>query len=270
MDKEWFKLAELDLLSAKLLLENKIYNNAIFHLQQANEKLAKGILDKFDMLGDSTTAITSSFYKEFFGKIKFVLPASIDYSHNWHVKFVNVVELLIRSAIDKKMLPETQNLNVLEELNKNYNLDNKEDIKKIIFKAKYLSQVQNLLKVGSDSILEANITLGDDKYKISIPTQKMDISKLVSGAIDIAKKANPNTKIDAQGVISTLSGNLLGSLFSLCSLALISGILYPQEQASRYPSEYIYNESNILVVEFSQIFEILESILKASKSGPNL
>ena len=41
---DWFKKAEVDLKSAKILLDNEILETAAFHIQQAIEKYLKGYL----------------------------------------------------------------------------------------------------------------------------------------------------------------------------------------------------------------------------------
>lgn len=45
VEKRWLSFAEDDILTAKIALENKIYNQVCFHSQQAVEKLLKGFIE---------------------------------------------------------------------------------------------------------------------------------------------------------------------------------------------------------------------------------
>lgn len=51
----WLKEAQRDLNAAKILYENKLYPQALFHLQQSNEKIAKGLLLSLGILSEKLT-----------------------------------------------------------------------------------------------------------------------------------------------------------------------------------------------------------------------
>ncbi len=265
MTNEWFKKAQSDLQAAELLRKAKNYNNAVFHLQQADEKIAKGILYDLGLMSENKDIVVEStiFYRALFKDSKFQLPTAIDYSHDWHVTLANLLKRMVEVVKNSNYLPiNSDNFKVLEELNKEYKEINEQELRKKIFEAKAISNMQGLVKTNDlTGAVKIDLSMKSEKKDIKIPSQNIDLSKLIPGAIEESTKVKPNITITQKQVLNGLSGDLLIKFFYLVALALIIEILYPHEQLSRYPSKEIYDENNLLVINFSEIEDILTTIL---------
>jgi hypothetical protein len=53
--KKWLSESRSDLESADLLYSHRLFSQALYHLQQSNEKLAKGLLLEFGILSPKRT-----------------------------------------------------------------------------------------------------------------------------------------------------------------------------------------------------------------------
>ncbi len=78
MINEWFRIAQSDLRAAELLRKAKNYNNAIFYLQQADEKIANGILYNFGLMQENKDIATKNtvFYRELVKDQRFQWPVN--------------------------------------------------------------------------------------------------------------------------------------------------------------------------------------------------
>ena len=78
MINEWFRITQSDLRAAGLLRKAKNYNNAIFHLQQTDEKIANGILYNFGLMQENKDiAIKNTvFYRELVKDQRFQCPVN--------------------------------------------------------------------------------------------------------------------------------------------------------------------------------------------------
>lgn len=103
---DFWKFADKDIKVAELCYKSKNYNNVVFHMQQAYEKTAKGILLGIFLTEEGKDSFKRSFDKELFEQsaLQKIICLTLDlikgYGHNWQNNLIKVTELFCE-AIEK-------------------------------------------------------------------------------------------------------------------------------------------------------------------------
>ena len=263
--ENWLSESRIDLKCANLLYRNKIFSRALYHLQQSNEKLAKGLLISIGFLTPKM-ARKDLAIKSILG---FRPKEPISYGHR-------ILPSLLSDL--KKTAPAIEEvIEFIENLTKSWNFENVKpkiaEFKKTIRKSK--KGIQKLKKKPSRLIQTVEGLEKEIEY-IQTVLEKLDevIERLNQelDKIDVKKIARLMTlslqkigfKVDAQSIPSsqgTKEGTILSIRMSiLTSIAVtMASLLDPLEPVTRYPdSQYCpFSENNPYVIHFDGLCRIV-------------
>ena len=233
--KHYYKISLEDLQVSSLLYENSYYPAALFHLQQATEKLLKSYGHKFNLIDPNK--------KEFHDTWK-IYCSSLEHCHllDSQAKRKIILDSSVLEYIFKEFKLGQRNF---KNLNK-FLLDNKNiyNIKKINFPPDIVKKT-----------LEHNYFLREDTLNIlEFNNEDIWYKKILKGL----------------GIVLIGVGGILQLyyLFPLFSID-ISIILFQHVEISRYgiesdgklPNE-IYKEDHVLIKEYNKIYEIINNMQK--------
>jgi hypothetical protein len=252
----WLYEAHIDLVCARLLLDAAQYARSLFHLQQANEKLAKGMLIRLGILRthksreDNTVKLVLGFSRK----------EPRDYSHRTLKSFLSDIEKGLGSienmgAIAQRYMPKelrTKYTEMLRTLRKSKRGVKELKLKPLGIVTSYelLLNELNALKALLDGIKEVQSKLRDQVTILDTPQVQQTISSFVRrlGEPQYAKSIS-SALSDKDGLHRRVT---LGMVF-VVPLSL-SMFLDPLEQISRYPEEGtpMFNKDNPYVRCFGQ------------------
>lgn len=248
--------AEIDFKDSNLLYKNGSYSNAVYHLQQAIEKLVKACAMNFFRLDYSSVRKTS---------------------HNSPEVYL---ELLMNPILNKllrkvgSLIPEIdlKPLDILDQTIKNI----KRTETKVELAKMPATDLNNILDIcdelmvidvkiiGSDFLKEQNRDHFDDYLKetlTSLIPYFPDLESKTSG-LDLKKLAEENMNFIYEW--------LNESITTILTLYHLGIIVYPHESFTRYPGERMspqdYNESLGIVQVFTRIWNLGKNILMKIKS----
>ena len=264
--EDWLSASSVDLQSAKILYANKIYPACLYHLQQSNEKLAKGLLLQIGFL-------TPKRSKEDL-RIKSILgfrpkePA--EYRHTIMHSFLSdaeksvpaieeIFQLMNYSDFGPKIL---EFYGVIRKSGKGVEKLKKRPFGLIEKEDQLVKEIQ-----GAQGILAA---IDNVQKAMDIEIAKLNPTKTIGIATEIARKAGfdiegikpPSFEESAQRVESTL----LRAILAVLSVAIAS-FLDPLESVTRYPDsqQSIFNENNPYILHFISISDLINNILERSR-----
>lgn len=236
LPKEWLEKAENDLSAAQKLYAIEDYGNAIFHLQQATEKLAKGQLRRFNLLRDEGTPLQIN--ENFKQLAQTDIPMALGrdgYGHAWQEKFFNLIKNLILLSINKfpDLSVTLDSYNIL--LNKISEIPTSIDRNRLEELTNLIDEVIQILEMNSGDILKLSKSYGITSKEIT----------------DYIKAANIKTSTQINPF----------QLYTLAGLAIFGAILSPHESISRYPNDKIkvvYDKNLPIVEKFNNLYDELE------------
>lgn len=272
---EWFKTAEDDLNVAQILFQNKKYPHAIFNLQQACEKISKGLLMRIGFL----PAYEEPREIKEVRKVVGVPPSTPrEYGHAWHRKMLDVLETFICSFdnIAKSMegirLSEQNVMQNISQFRKSV-----PDFKERIMRARKvktnpnpsLQEIDGVIKYCNellDSSLKAEAEARASVQKIKLPDKKVILRK-IEKRLKIKVDKETLKKIDriyGKNPVEYVT-NLVIFSETLIILAILNVYLVPHEYISRYPDakmDFAYDENLSIVVRFNELTSLLRRCLK--------
>ncbi len=245
LSKEWLEKAEKDLDAAKKLYASANYGNAVFHLQQATEKLAKGNLRQLNLLREGDTPLQVSEYFEYLAQTIIPTAEGRDgYGHAWQEKFFELLKNLIAPFRNK--LPEAT-LTAYDNL-----LDKISNIPALIDHTKLeelINQTDGTIlisKMSTTEILALSKSYGTTINKEDLESIKtMTINKARQTGVEIKQKLDENSVALAQ-------------LFTLVGLATLGAIFSPHESLSRYPNgniKVVYDKNLPIIKNFNRLYD---------------
>jgi hypothetical protein len=248
--RAFLECARMDINASKLLYREKDYSNAVYHLQQATEKLAKAYFMLFPSSSyDEIRAIqhtTPRVFLDFMSKsqakpliyrLKSLLP-SID--------FGDLDEILDIVKIIKK--PQTQ-----VEMAR---LSNEE--------------IKEFLKIP-DSISPSK---GENGFEVIL----RNLGTTVEEIEEVVQKEAQSENVSAQALtgpslkkmINDAGNYMIGLMYFFLTLYVLAVITFPHERFTRYPDEEVkpaeYAKSLGIVTEFEEVVCRLEEVFKHTQS----
>jgi HEPN domain-containing protein len=268
----WLEFAHEDLETAKVLYNNKRYRPAIFHLQQASEKLAKGILLLTNILPSYIEPRDARYIRRILG---FPMSRPRAYGHGWLRKLMDDLKKSVNSF---EQLAE-----VLEELP--LNSDAKQNIKKFkdllpgfkekayaaegaVIKGVSLAEVKSTVDSCRKFIdlikpLTENMTssISPKLQELRQSSFVRDIERHYGVRLDRRMKTRLNKLLmDVELFRVQIKHSIL-----IIPIGTLSIVLNPHEWSTRYPDveqKIEYSEDNPVIQCFSEIEEVLRKCLE--------
>jgi hypothetical protein len=253
--RDYIKFAEIDYQSARLLLENKIYPSAIFHLQQTIEKLAKayalhlGLVKEEDLYPKGKRKGRS-------GTVGHISPRA----------FISVLKR--KGAIDIVYIVFT----LLKE-------KSCEEIKKDIKNFESLLWKEELAVLSREdilSLLQQNDKIIENLSKIDRRVVKFEIEKRKLGLSTGARQMGLPISNSIKGIPinQSMVEEIFQKLITFVRLYILTIITFPHFSYPRYPSKGhgVVYEEGLGIVEcandlLSMTGEMLEEIKRAIGGG---
>ncbi len=272
--KKWLHESSLDLESGKVLYEKNLHSHALFHLQQANEKLLKGLLLSIGLLV-SERSKKDDLFRLF---LRFTRKTPRDYSHTPVSRFMGDLEQmipsmedLIDSVIASTKGEEKEKLVLLKKQIR----DSKSSVRKLKIMSPSMKtseqEVENELK-GSLMLLETTAKLNELMQK---EFEKVDIQHAINTSFKLLRRAGIRlplnqtdfqlSKEDVQKMIFP-STRSMGLVIVSMSISLLLDSL---ESITRYPDkiDLKFDEGNPYVKHFLQVHDIISKCLKMSEEA---
>lgn len=264
--RNWLSASAIDLESAMVLYEHKLFASSLYHLQQSNEKLAKGLLLSIGIL-------TPKMAKKDL-RVKSILgfqpkqPAS--YRHRALPSLLSDVEKSVPSIEGFLALLETTEFGPrIAELYETIRKSKKgvQKLKKKPFTLiKTTEQLDKEIR-GAQAILDA---VDQATNKMNQELEKLDLAETVRVATLLVKKtgfkvdtSQPPSfdKIKAE-TVATLRLAILATLS-----AAIASLLDPLESVTRYPDSQhgSFDENNPYVMHFRGLYNIVARCIEKSQ-----
>jgi HEPN domain-containing protein len=272
--KEWLKFAEADLDAAKVLYSGKLHSPAIFHLQQASEKLAKGILIQTKILPNY---IESKVVKKLRRMLGFPSSRPRDYGHKWLRSFLNDLENFVNTHERLAKMLESLPLNREVKENIKKFKDKIPGLREKIYAAKSvevklepsLEEVRSTVD-GCRVVLDLVKPLSENlTSSISSTIRKLGISPLMRRTERYFRtRLDRKTKNNLEKILKDeefIRKQIKHSII-LIPLGSLSMVLTPHEWPTRYPDaeqKIDYGENHPLSQCFLEIEEILRKCLEA-------
>ena len=250
--EKWLEYAENDLKASRLLYDNKDYRNAIYHLQQSEEKLSKAFLAKNTSIMTDKTAIT--------------------FGHAWHEVLAKLVlGLNIYSKIDLNQ-PSKEFLE-LNSRKTDPNPSNEEVVELCSEISKKINDIDN-----PSPELQKALNESGDKYKdtFSIPAIENELKHVNDNPTFkhfIPGKLNDNIIKEKlkeyesnKGDISEYVNKMIPKFLFLIPMMMLSSLLVSHEKYARYPSEIDY-EKHAIKTNYEKVYYILETLINNVKKS---
>jgi hypothetical protein len=264
--QDWFNTAEIDLKCARVLYDSNLFPAALYHLQQSNEKLTKGLLIAMGFLSPKR-ARKDLKVKEILG---FLPKQPTAYRHRTMPSFISDVEKSIPSIEGFLNLIETSELGPRM---REYHLlvrKGKKGVKKL--KKKPFRPIENAEQLeGEVHAAEAILGALDDSVRKMINEMaKLDLQETYRVAKDLIEAQGFNIKGVEPPNFNTIKEKVVHSfkLSILVAMAVaLSSLLDPLEAITRYPDSpnSNFDETNPYVVNFENFCKTIDSILRKSQ-----
>lgn len=263
--RNWLSASAIDLESAMVLYDNKLFASSLYHLQQSNEKLAKGLLLSIGILTPKM-AKTDLRVKSVLG-FQPKQPAS--YRHKTLPSLLSDLEKSIPSIEGSLSLLGTTEFGPrIAEFNETIR-KSKKGVQKLKKKPFALIRTTEQLDIeirGTQAILDA---IDQATSRMSQELEKLDPAEAIRVAVLLGKigfKVNTSQlpsfdKIKA-GIVPTLKLTMLATLS-----AAIASLLDPLESVTRYPNSQqgSFDESNPYVIHFKGLYDIVARCIEKSR-----
>lgn len=276
--KNWLAESRIDLECANLLYRSKIFSRALYHLQQSNEKLAKGLL------------IHIGFLTPKMARKDFAIQSILGFRPKEPTTYGHKILPSLLSDLKKTAPAIEEAIEFIENLTKSENFENLKpkiaEFKKTIRKSK--KGIQKLKKKPSRLIQTAEDLEKEVKYiqmvlekldevieRLNQELDKIDVKKIARLMILSLQKTG--FKVDAQSISSsqgTKEETILSIRMSiLASIAVtMASLLDPLEPATRYPNSqyYPFNEDNPYVIHFNSLCRAVSCCLEKAYESINV
>lgn len=264
--QDWLNAAASDLKCARVLYDSNLFSAALYHLQQSNEKLAKGLLIAMGFLSPKR-ARKDLRVKEILG---FLPKEPAAYRHRTMPSFLSDVEKTIPSIEGFLNLIETSELGPRM---REYHLlvrKGKKGVKKL--KKKPFRPVENAGQLEGE-VRAAEVILGaidDSVRKMTQEMAKLDLQETYR----VAKGLIEAQGFNVEGIEPPNFGKIKEKVvhsFELSVLIAISvalaSLLDPLEAITRYPDSLgsSFDEANPYVVNFGSLCKAIACILEKSQ-----
>jgi hypothetical protein len=268
--QEWFKTAIQDLEAAQILFLNKKYQQAIFYLQQANEKVSKGLLIRIGFLPE----YKESEYEKELKKVIGIYPSTPRiYGHAWHTNLLKVLEVLLNavdsltSSIMKIKFTDRKTVSNIQQFRKSIpswraKLNRARKVKPNPNPS--LQEIEAVVKACNqmlNSSIAAQHRVIEKVGKIKLPDKNAVIASVEK---HFGMKLDQETFEKLNEVVSRKPAEIVKNVVTLPEtlivLALLNTYLLPHEYISRYPEpkmDFVYNEEFSLVKMFNEISNLI-------------
>lgn len=264
--QNWLNAVASDLKCARVLYDSKLFSAALYHLQQSNEKLAKGLLIAMGFLSPKR-ARRDLRVKEILG---FLPKQPAAYRHRTMPSFLSDVEKAIPSIDGFLNLIETSELGPRM---REYHLlvtKGKKGVKKL--KKKPFRPVENTGQLEGEVRAAENIlgALDDSIRKMTQEMAKLDLQETYRVAKDLIEAQGFNVKGLEPPNFGKIKEEVVQS-FKLSVLIATSvafaSLLDPLEAITRYPDSHncSFDETNPYVVNFTNLCRVIACILEKSQ-----
>lgn len=263
--EEWFSASGTDLECAELLYNNKKFSQALYYLQQSNEKLAKGLLISFGILTPKRAR------KDLRLKSLNFSPKSPEfYGHRLMRSFLSDMDKLVPSLEDWYKLLEHGEWKPKAIEFQNTIRKSKKGIKKL--KKRPFNLIESAEQLENEIKASQNILGVMDKTieKINQEMDTLDFNEIVRFAITVVGRAG--LKVDRQQVSSfneikeVIICSFRLSILVVVSVAMAS-FLDPLEAVTRYPDAQrrAFNEEDPYVSHFKSLHDLVALTLEKSQ-----
>ena len=293
---QFYTLASADIADARLLFKKKRYRNAIFLLQQADEKSGKGLLletvmildrkfiDELNKIFVSTPsrALASQQFTPFFKTLADLTPASIEkalknkYGHKWTTHLIHVLKKL---APQISHIPKIQELlsaskpmfSDLEQIMSDTGLSNG-----FLDSRNFPAIVQRLDTQFPDSKRLANPPIEEVDNLVATYGKILDAYPLgkefPSAERAIQELVDVKLAPDRQRKLKRATMDIMPNITKLIALGSLGLLLSPHYTISRYPDEnreFEYDANHALIARWRQVTKLIERCNPTRDDGPN-
>ncbi len=269
--RNWLSASAIDLESAKVLYDHKLFANSLYHLQQSNEKLAKGLLLSIGILTPKM-AKKDLIVKSILG---FQPKQPTSYRHRTLPSLLSDLQKSVPSIEGFLALLETTELRPrIAEFHETIR-KSKRSVKKLKKKPLALIKTTDQLDIelkGAKAILDS---VDQAMSKMNQELEKLDLAEAVRVVIPLVKKMGfkvdtsqaPSLDSIKAGIVPTLRLTMLAALS-----AAIASLLDPLESVTRYPDSQndSFDESNPYVMHFKGFYDIVARCIKKSRGEEEL
>jgi regulator of replication initiation timing len=268
--RNWLSESATDLECADLLYSHRLFSRALYHLQQSNEKLTKGLLLSVGILTPKT-AKKDWRAKSYLG---FLPKEPRSYRHRTLPSLLSDVDKTVPSIENFLTLLESGEFNPrITEFHETIRTSKKgvQKLKKKPFSLVETAQRLDIEIKGAQAVLDA---VDQTANKINQELDKLGPQEMMRVATSFAQKAGFN--VDAQplpsfhqikeGIIPTLRFAMLVTLS-----ASMASILDPLESVTRYPDSRHdpFDENHPYVIHFRGLYHVVAQCLEKSKESKN-
>jgi hypothetical protein len=262
----WFYAATSDLKCAKVLYDNMLFPAALYHLQQSNEKLAKGLLIAIGFLSPKQ-AKKDLRIKEMLG---FLPKQPAAYRHRIMPSFLSDVEKTIPSINDFLNLVESSALGPRIQEFHLLVRKGKKGVKKLKKKPFRPVETAHQLEEEVRAVEVILSALDDSVRKMTQDMAKLDFREIYQVAKDFVKAQGFNVERIEPLNFGKIKEKVIHifkfSVLIVMSVALAS-FLDPLEAITRYPDSRSssFDEANPYVLNFRNLCKAVACILEKSQ-----
>lgn len=266
----WFCESETDLQCAKILHDKGFFARSLYHLQQSNEKLAKGLLLSIG-IQTPKKRIQDETIKSILG---FKPKEPKDYRHRTFHSFISDISKVVPALDDLTKLIDYEDEDIIAEFQKSLK-KSKKGIQKL--QKKPFSLVASSEQLGKEikmlNLYLDNLDQIKDKTKLKL--EKLDSHKIIRTAIRSAQKQRLKVTSNQAATSYHTAIESLVPVIELSFLVVFSvaaaSFLDPLESITRYPNSThgAFNQEDPYVKNFDGLHQVVAKILQKSRKMEN-
>lgn len=265
---EWLSASAKDLEAARLLYDNKLFANCLYHLQQSNEKLTKALLLSIGILTPKRAA------KDWRTKsvLGFLPKEPSSYRHRILPSLLSDMEKSVPFIEDfLRLLKKSEYGPQVAEVDKTVRTSKKR-VKKLKKKpfglVKTTEQLEEEIK-GAQAILDE---MEKVTTKANQELERLDYAKTLRVATLLVRKAGfkvDTSQLPSLDTIKTIIIPRLRITVLVSLSAALASLLDPLESVTRYPdSQYVsFDENNPFVKNFNRLCAVIARCLEESRAA---
>jgi len=269
----WLNIASEDLASSKILYTNENYSQAIYLLQQCNEKLSKAILIQMGFIRTENESEKQRILRS----ILKVNLSEQDFGHRWHKKLITLLEDILKVSMSFESISELVPKKPNEPL---FFTNNFPDFKQRIDAAKKVNtnpdpSFDELAKTIEFCHLRLRESVDNERafMKIISELKLPNVDPIIADVeslfgIRLKKSRKDKLKKALQDPGSALKNSILYSQI-VTILAILSIYLVDHEEYARYPSTKFkkkYDRSLAVVGLFNDLIALHDEIIVLMKN----
>jgi hypothetical protein len=264
--ESWLLASFADLRSAEVLHDNKLFSSCLYHLQQSNEKLAKGLLLSLGFL--TLKAAKEDFaVKSILG---FLPKEPVKYRHRMLPSLLSDVEKAVPAVESYLRLLESGGFG--PKIGEFYRVIRRSEkgVKKLKKKPFSLVRTSEQLEAEIKAAQSVLDSLDGVISKVRQGLEQLDPQEMWAGATSLVRVAGFRGDIGPPSfdkIKASIIPKLRFTILATLSVAIAS-LLDPLESVTRYPDPQhgSFDESNPYVVHFKGLRDIIESCLEKARS----